>query len=296
MWDGTTDYLLGKVPFTSKAIIDMIAGGDGLIYFSVMEAGVNRLNTMQSRILQLNPQTGVIKQIGSAFPKSPETTRVPFTLVWHQGKLWTRTHGAGITATSHLVYYIRPDSDTDWTTDSADSGTWSTNCMFSFQGQLFYTLYRDVGSAASIRLRSPLAVLSTTLTASLVESGVATMLTFGYGNAFTCGAIFGSNLYVAYWNQEGNANDNTGDLYARIYKFDGTSWTAVFGPAANNASNVPYNHAFVAGGKLYFVSAPARTNANTVQRILYTSDGTTFTAVSSVLANTSGGFMGAIAS
>lgn len=296
MWDGTTDYLLNRVPFASKAVIDMIAGGDGLIYMTVLEAGIFSSNTLQSRILQMNPNTGVVKQIGSAFPKSPETVRVPFSLCWHQGKLWTRTHGAGISAVSHSVYYIRPDVDSDWTTETGDSGTTGTNFLLSYSGQLFYTNYADFNVAGAIRVRSPLAVVSTSFTPSLIESGVTSMAAFGYGNGFTCGAVFGGNLYMAYWNQEGIANNNTGDLYARIYKFDGTSWSAVFGPAANNASCVPYNHAFVTGGKLYFVSAPARTNVNTAQRILYTADGSAFTAVSGVLTSVSGGFMGAIVS
>ncbi len=240
----------------------------------------------------------MVRQIGSGFPKSPETVRVPFTLCWHQGKLWARTQGAGITATSQIMYSIRPDIDTDWTADTtSDAGTVGTNFMISYGGQLFYSLYRDVGNAATLRVRSTVGVISTSVTAALSESGAATMLTFGYGNAFTCGAIFGGNLYCAYWNQEGIANDNVGDLYARIYKFDGTTWSAVFGPAANNAANVPYNQAFVAGGKLFFVSAPMRTNVpNTHQRILYTSNGSAFTSVSSVLADASGGFMGAIGS
>jgi hypothetical protein len=302
MWDGTTDYKLTVVPArqntVAEAVTDMIVGGDGLLYFIVHDSGVNSANTMKSRVFSLDPNTGVLSQVGSGFPLSPETVRVPFSLCWHQGQLWTRTHGAGIGAASQVVYNIRPGIDSEWTIDTSD-GTTHTSCnlLMSFQGQLFMPIVADQNTAALIRLRSTLGVFSTTLTATLVQSGAPTMTAFGYANAFTCGAIFGGNLYLAYWNQEGAANDNSGDKYLRIYKYTGSAWSCVYAPAANDADNIPYNQAVVIGGTLYFVSAPERTSSNTQNRILRTSDGSNFTSVTtSILDDVSGGVMGALAS
>jgi hypothetical protein len=302
MYDGSVDYFLGRVPSRTgtitQAVIDMIVGGDDLIYFTTFDSGTAAGNTMKTRVFSLDPQTGAIVQVGSQFPISPETTRVPFTLVWHVGRLWTRTFGAGISSNSHRVYYIRPGIDTDWTSEIATEAA-PAYCptMYSFQGQLFMGTVADAGTAALMRVRSTQAVYSTSHTVALTQSGAPTMSSFGFANGFGCMAQFGSNLYAAYWNQEGIETNNTGNKYARIYKFDGTTWSVVHAPAANDDSCIPYTQAFVTGGKLFFLSAPARTNVNLLNRILYTSDGSAFTAVTSTLLNdASGGVMGAIAS
>ena len=300
MWDGSRDFLLSKIPnrgaTPAEAIMEMIVGGDNKLYLSTFDSGQNGANTMLSRIFQVDPDTGQIRQIGENFPISPETVRIPFSLSWYLGKLWTRTQGGGITAVSHKVYSIRPLVDTNWALDATEAFE-SCNLMFTFQGQLYMGIVKDLGNAALIRVRSTLGAYSTSFTVGLGDAGGANLVSFGYSNGFGAAATFGGNLYVSYWNQRGIATDNTGDLYMRIYKFNGTSWTVVYGPAANDPDNVPYNHAIVAGGRLYFISAPARTSTNVHNRILYTSDGSSFTSVTtSVLDNDSGGFLASITS
>lgn len=304
MFDGESDFLLGYVPpregtVCLRGVMNMIVGGDEFIYFTTLDAGVYNANTMKVRVFQLDPETGEIRQVGEQFPLTPETVRVPFALAWHQGKLWTRTFGGGPTSVSHHVYSIIPDVITAWVIDETDAagGTGvQSNFLISFKGQLYMMLPQDALSAALVRVRSSLGAYTTSHTVTTVQAGAPSMGTFGYANGFVSGAVFGGNLYLAYWNQEGAAGDNTGDKYLRIYKFDGTTWSVVYAPAANDPDNVPYNHAIVIGGRLFFVSSPARTNTNALNRIIYTANGTSFTAVTTtVLDHDSGGFMGAIA-
>lgn len=301
MYDGSQDFLLGKIPnragVVAEAVIDMIVGGDNFIYFTTHDSGVGSINTQVSRIFQLDPESGAITQIGSSFPISPATYQTPFTLCWHQGRVWTRTHGGGISAASQKVYSFRIGIDSDWVLDATEAFT-GCSMMVSYQGQLYMNVRRANPNPGLLRVRSTLGVYSTALTPALNEGGaVPTMVAFGEGNCFGSATLFGGNLYASYYNAEDTAATDAGDRYARIYKFDGTTWSVVFSPAKNDASCIPYNHAIVLGGKLFFVSSPTRTTGNLLNRILYTANGSSYTAITtSVLDDTSGGFLGAIAS
>lgn len=298
MWDGVQDFLIAKLPVTTFGVIDMILGGNSKIYLTSSDSGAYASNTMKSSIWELDPEGGQLTKIGSQFPITPETVRVPFTLCWHTNRLWTRTHGAGITAINQLVYYYRPGVDTDWVLDATEAAIHNTSCMASYQGRLFMGGYQDVGSNIPIRVRSALGVYSDSLTPALNEGGsIATMASFGWMSGFTAMAQFGGNLYAAYYNQEGLAGTDLGNKFARIYKYDGTTWSAVFGPVANNADCLPYSTMTVIGGRLYFVSAPARTDSATINRMLYTTNGSSFTSVTtSILDDASGALLASIAS
>lgn len=302
MYDGTQDSLLGRVPsrvgVVAQAVIDMIVGGDSFIYFTVLDSGVSSANTLKTRIFQLDPESGAITQIGSPFPLTPETVRVPFTLCWHQGRLWTRTIGGGISAVSQRVYYFRIGVDSEWVLDATEAFE-SGAIMASYQGQLFTGTRVDTASAAKIRVRSTLGVYSTSLTVALNEGGSVPVIpsAFGYGNHFGSAAVFNGNLYASWYDGQVTASTTTGSRYMRIYKFNGTAWSVVYSPAADDSDNIPYNQAIVLGGKLFFVSAPARESTNTLNRMIYTANGSAFTSITtSVLDNVSGGILGAIAS
>lgn len=302
MFDGSADYLLGRVPTRSgvvaEAIIDMIVGGDDFIYFVTQDTGVFSANTLKTRIFQLDPESGAIAQIGSSFPLSPETVRVPYVLAWHQGRLWARTIGGGISSVSQRVYYFRIGIDSEWTSDATEAFE-SGVVLASFQGQLFMGTRVDAANPARIRVRSPLGVYSTSLTVALNEGGSVPVIpaAFGYGNFFGAAAVFDGNLYVSWYDGQVSATTTAGDRYMRIYKYNGSAWSVVYSPAANDNDNLPYTQAIVLGGKLFFVSAPARDSSTTLQRMIYTSNGSAFTSVTtSILDDVSGGVLGMIAS
>lgn len=315
MFDGTTDYLICRIPpggntsnviVSCEAIIEMIVGGDNNIYFTTHDNGLNSSNTMVRRIWQLNPENHQLLQLGTPFGDITGTSgvqknpRVPWSLCWHAGRLFTRTMGAGVSAGSHLMFYFRPGIDTTWTSEtSIDADGHACNTLCSFQGQLFQGLVQDGSVAgADIRVRSPFAVYSVSKLALLDEGGGSPAMTsFGYANHYGAMAVFGNALYVSYFNQEGLVGNNTGDKYVRVYKYDGTSWTLVYSPAKNTTTAVPFSNAIVLGGKLFFISAPCRTSANPVNQLLYTADGITFTSVTTaVLTNDSSAILGAITS
>lgn len=299
MYDGDQDFVLARVPNRAgtirEAVLNMIVGGDNKIYFSTHDTGVLASNTLKSTIFQMDPDTGVIQQVGSFFPVSPETVRVPYDIAWYLGQLWTRTHGGGLSAINQLVYRIRPGIDTDWVLDATEASTpGNCNAILAFQGRLFMACPADASEAALIRVRSTQAAYSISLLAGLADASPS-LVTFGYANHFGSMAVFGGNLYASYFNQRGTVGDNTGDRYVRVYKYDGTSWTVVYNPAANDASAMPYSQAVVIGGKLFFVSAPFRTNSNLQNALLYTSNGSSWTTVTtSILDDTATGILGAI--
>jgi hypothetical protein len=296
MWDGERDFLLGRVPSNAgtvcEAVINMIVGGDNFIYFTTHDTGLISNNTLKARVFQLDPESGAIKQLGASF----ETIRVPFDLAWGQGRLWTRTHGAGISSTSHLVYYFRPGIDTAWTSETPEASALGSNALHHYSGRLFMAIPASaVGVAAKIIVRSAIGVYTTSLTAAIGDAS-PNLVSLGYANHFGAMATFGGNLYASYFNERGDEGD-AGDKYARIYKFDGTTWTVVFNPAANDDSSIPYSNAVVIGGKIFFVSAPQRTSAAGLNRILYSSDGSSWTAVTTtVLDDTTTSVLGTIAS
>lgn len=297
MWDGERDFLLGRVPSNAgtvvEAVINMIVGGDNYIYFTTHDTGLISNNTLKARIFQLDPESGAIKLLGSSF----ESTRVPYDLAWGQGRLWTRTHGGGISSTSHLVYYFRPGLDTAWTSETPEASAEGSNCLHYYGGRLFMAIPGNaVTVAAKIIVRSAIGAYTTSLTVAVGDASPS-LTTLGYANHIGAMATFGGNLYASYYNQRGAENDNSMNKFVRIYKYDGTSWTVVYNPAANDTTAVPFSNAVVIGGRIFFISAPQRTNANDVNQILYSANGSSWTSVTtSVLSDTmSTSVLGAIA-
>ena len=298
MFDGTTDFLVGQIPnrgtSVANAIIDIVAGKNGFLYLTTYDTGIISSNTLTARIFEFDPENLVLSQLGSAFPKSPETARVPFTCCWHANRLWARTHAAGISSVTHLLYFIRPEIDDDWTSLTPEASARGCNVMVSYKGQLYMGLPADATVAATVVVRSPLDAYSTSLTVALGDAS-PNMVSFGALNGFASMIVFEGNLYGAYFNMRG-ALGATGDRYARIYKFDGTTWTVVYNPAVNHATAVAFNHAVVHDGVVYFVSAPQYPSTTDIQVILKSSDGSSWSDVSTGLTNFSGGFMGVLTS
>ena len=295
VWDGTTDRLLTRIPpldsTQASAVLCLIAANQR-IYLTTYDTGSYAANSVKARIFELNPESGALVQMGSRFPISPETARVPYGLAWHMGRLWTATFTGGSSATQRS-YFIRPGIDTDWTSDSASVGANGpiTN-MLSFQGQIYFAGTADATSPALMRVRSPAGAYSTSLTVALNEGGaVPTMASFGIFNHFGAMAIFSGNLYAAYFNKD-TADAN---LFSRVYQYTGSAWSVVYSPAANAATSVPFQSALVHNSDLYFLSSPESDGAGTeINKIIKTSDGTTWSDVSSGLANFSTSHLGVI--
>ncbi len=297
VWDGTTDYLLVNIPNNpdtgaaqASAVLNMITA-NGFIYLTTYDGGAYSNNLVKARVFQLDPENGVLSQLGSRFPISPETARVPYAIGYHMGRVWTRTYTGGVSATAE-TYFIRPEIDVDWTLDVAAATPICSNIQ-SFQGQLYFGGVADAGSAANIRVRSSVGVYSTALLTQLNEGGsVPVMANFGAYNHFGAMTVFNNALYCAYYNFEAGP----GDRWCRVYKFDGTTWTIPYFPAKNSTTGYPYAHFLQSAGVLYMVSAPTYDGITNINSVIKTADGITWTDVSIGLTNSSTPAIGMIIS
>ena len=300
VYDGTIDYVLTTIPYNPdigsttqvSAILCMITANNR-IYLSTYDGGSYAANGAKGRIFEIDPENGSVLQVGSRFPISPDTARIPYAMAWYLGRLWIGTFSGGVTATQR-VYFIRPGIDDDWTQDSANAGAnGPVTDMVQFQGQLYFATMADSGAAVLVRVRNTTGTYSTSLTVALNEGGaIPIMSDFGKYNHMGAAIVFEDALYMSYFNKNG-ADTN---LYARIYKYDGTSWTIPFSPAANATTAVPYSNAFVHNGKVYFVSAPSSDTSATHNVILSSDDGATWTEIRTVLDDISTSTLGVITS
>ena len=296
MWDGTTDYLLANIPdnpddagATSSAILCMIAA-DQRIYLTTYDGGTGGAS-LKGRIFELSPETGALVQLGSRFPISPDTEKIPYRLAWYGGRIWTRTWGSSVIHAR--TYYIRPGIDTDWTMHNLTADAFSNWCvgMASFQGQLYMSTMDQEALGARVIVLSTLGAYSTSKQALSADSSPG--FTLGAINHFGELVVFENNLYATYYNRVGVTSATTGVRTARIYKYDGTSWTVVYNPAADTATSVPFQNSLIHNGVLYLLSTHLdKTTATNI--ILSTPDGTTWTDVSSGLDNNSSGAFGVI--
>lgn len=299
VWDGVRDVILARIPNSpdtgasqASAILNMIAA-NGYIYLTTYDGGSYAGNTVKARVFRLEPETGQLIQMGQRFPITADTSRVPYTLAWWNGRLWVRTYTGGVTATAK-TYHLREYSTTysEWTLDNTSAGSRTTSCMMSYHGQLYMGCLNDAGGAPIVETRNTTGSYSTSRTVALNEGGsVPTMSDFGSYNGFGTMVVFEDALYATYFNR--NAADT--NRYARIYKYNGTSWTIPFYPAANASTAVPFSAALVHNGTLYLLSSPAWDGSgNTANIILSTTDGATWTDVSSALDNVSCSALGVI--
>lgn len=304
MYDGNRDYLMANVPSRSgtvaQAVFNMVAANDQ-IYIITYDSGTSGGSTLKSSVYQMDPENGVILLLGTRFPQSGKT-RIPWTVGWSAKRIWAKTFSQESGDLFTYTYSIRPGIDADWTVERsvADGGSLGdASCinMLTYQGQLYFagsaSYAAGVGVVgANVLVRSTLGVYSVSKVALLNEGGAVPLMSdFGDWNHFGGMAVFNGNLYVAYFN----FNIATTNRYSRIYKYDGSSWTVVYSPAANAATSVPFTDALVVNGKLYFVSGPTHNAvAGVINAIISSPDGTTWSDVSSGLTGTSQGAFGAI--
>lgn len=291
MWDGATDYVVTTIPNNpdtganqASAILSLVAANNR-IYVVTYDGGAISANTVKGRVFELDPENGVLSQIGSRFPI--DGSRCPYTVAWYMGRLWTRTVTAGIAATSK-TYFIRPGVDSDWTLDNTSSGGDLGWTLYTAFGLLFIGSGNDAGTFARVLTRTPLGVYAVSLTAT--AAGAA-----GEHNHFGAMTLFNGSLYVSYYNKT-LAGTSGASREVKIYKYDGSTWSTVYN-TVDAADSVPYHTALVHNGIVYFLSAPAYDSSNNVNQILKSSNGSSWTAVgSSQLANNSSVAFGVITS
>lgn len=282
MWDGSTDYLLLRLPprngVVRQGIVAMLIGGDNLIYLITYDAGSTATSNLTTTVFQLDPENRVLSQIGDVFPQGA-VQNVPVTaLGWGQNRLWARTTTMQAGDVHYYTYFFRPGVDTAWTLDETVNESRGGLDVITYQGRIFFSMQENPASVvgAVVRVRSTLGVYSTAKTALALESAGPDMASFG-SNHFGKMITFGGNLYVSYWN-------NNGNRFSRIYKFDGTTWTVVYASTSNGSTAVPFTQAMVIGGKLHFFSS-WNSSSGLIHVVIQSPDGTTWTDQSALLSN-----------
>jgi hypothetical protein len=144
LWDGADAVQVGAIPVgpsatastPAYAIVDMLVA-NGQIYFAVHDPGGSGAN-LAGRVMSLNLETGVIKQIAAPFGNGTGeiTGGYPCCLAYYKDQLWA---GLQINATTDNVGKVvrcYPDIDSTWTADVSNlSG--SPCSMAVYKGDLY---------------------------------------------------------------------------------------------------------------------------------------------------------------
>lgn len=266
IFDGLSDRLMARMPNTvggavPKAIMSMLLVGD-LVYFTSLDSGTSAAD-FAGRVFSFDPISNVITPIGSGFSSG----EVPYTLAWHMNRLWVGTNKGN--GTAGKIYFIRPDIDTDWTTDYTltTSSVGGATSMRSFQGKLF------IGTDNIDAQRGKVLARSTDGTYVVSETGSGG--TAKVNNGYLAMTEFGGNLYASYWNQDTTA-------ISKIRKFDGSSWTTAYTGATTTLR--PFILLFNANSELYAVAG----GLSLSPAVLNSVDGATWTNLSSFLTGPTG--------
>lgn len=258
IFDGISDRELIRVPGTasvavSKAVISMISAG-GTIYFTTLDSGSSS-SDWTGRVFELDYINAVVTPIGAAFTGG----EVPYTLAWHNGRLWCGTNSADPTVEGK-IYWFRPGIDTAWTADRdlTTDTLGGVLSMASFQGKLFVGTTGASGNAAKILARSPDGSYASSLT------GPATAA----NNGFPTMVVYRGNLYASYWSPS---------TVSLIKKFNGSVWSTVYTGASSTL------HPVVGLFSLHNLIFGVEGGAATAAVLLRSGDGTNWDNVTSFL-------------
>lgn len=258
-WNGTSDYLLARVPRDGSGnipkAITTIINGDGNVYLGTWDYGTSNAD-VAGRILKLDPNSGQLTNVGNV---NTLTGYIPQALAFHNGELWA---GLGRSDTSAgKIYRIKPAEQTSWTQDrdmTTDSVGGCT-AIVSYKGQMYF------GSSAASGTFAKFGSRSASGTYGLVYTGTGG--TAQDYNGFYAAAVFGDNLYFSYWNPD------TTEV-SLIKKYDGSTVTTAY--TVTSVADVPIIGLFVHDGVLYAIGS-RRVGDTYTSVVLTTTDGTTWT-------------------
>ena len=166
LWDGSTSFTVcaiaapGSISNSSAApifaIVDMFVA-EGNLYLLTHEPGGSSTHNC-GQVLSLNLDTGVLRQIATAFSgSSPEIDGgAPSCMAFYKGQLFVGLNGEATTDGIGKVVRCFPEVDTTWTTDVSNlSGHVSSLAVF--KGKLYAGTQSSASSAEKIYERSPTA-------------------------------------------------------------------------------------------------------------------------------------------
>ena len=292
--NGYTDDVVARIernPWNTDAaqanrVVSMLAA-DGGIYICTCDKGqapageTTGTNPDWGRIFFLDTGTNALTEVNVDDPDAPAGwARVPFTLAWYVDRLFFGGMQSDGTENEAIINYsqiaLPPILDL-----KLDTPYFRTSCMAVYAGELFagYQM-RDtgVGVIDFAQVYGRVAAHATPGTSPWTSRLTASGGTAQAENRFVSMVVFkGSNaaasLYVSYFN-----NTQT----AKIYKYDGTSWTTQY-TASTTSTRAPL-YLFVdkngAGTEVLYAFGYSENGTMTWQT---SRDGTTFTDRTSTL-------------
>lgn len=192
-FDGVSDREVATLPKTSAGdvpigIMSMITA-NGTVYLTTLDSGSSASN-WSGRVFELDLESGNLIQIGSTFTSG----QLPYTLAWHNGRLWMGTNSGAPGTTAGKVYYMRQGGvDSDWTAEH----TLTNACvcsLWSFDGLLYVGCSAASGSGAKILVRGVNNAYTTSLTGSGTAENNAFLAMTQYSNTGP------DKIYASYWN------------------------------------------------------------------------------------------------
>ena len=202
-------------------------------------------------------------------------SHVPYALAYYVGKLF---YGSSVSdgTENEAVIYAQNEGAPPTLELKLDTPYFRTSCMAVYKGELFAGFQmRDTGAGviAFAQVYGRVAAHATSGTDPWSSRLTATGGTAVAENLFAAMVVFKDNLYVSYFN-----NTQT----AKIYKYDGTSWTTQYTASAVTTRAPLY--LFVdknsAGTEILYAYGYSE---NSTMTWLSSTDGTTFTSRTSTL-------------
>ena len=289
-WDGTTDIIVGTIPYNIAAGAGTFSRGvtcmapyDASSFLIATQDDASGAGLKTARVLLFNPTTGTFTQLGpTAAVGSTEFAGHQVTcMVHHSNRVWlgTLNYGSG----TGKIYFIRPTQDTTWTLDTTLGAAYNVESLCVYKGELYVgTNAVALGNPGIIYVRSTVGAYTASLTFSNNTSGYSTTSAMVAGNSR---GSLGDNLYALTFDDGIAAVQNR----PTIRKYDGTSWTTVYTLGDLGASRAQNRFGMGIVGPdnaAYFIiaeqDAGASADVNSDGLILRSTNGTTWTEVDQI--------------
>ena len=281
--NGYTDEIVTRIernPWNTDTnqgnrVVSMLAANGG-IYLCTCDKGQTPVgesittNPDWGRVLFLNTATNTLTEVNVDNPGAEAGwARTPFSLAYYLDRVFFGGYQSDLTENEAIINY--PQTDAAPILDlKQDTPYFRTTCMAVYNGELFagYQM-RDTGAGVIgfAQVWGRVAAHATSGTSPWTTRLTATGGSAVAENAFVSMVVFDGSLYVSYFNFTQTA---------KIYKYDGTSWTTQY--TASTAPTRAPLYLFVdtnsAGTEILYAFGWSESSTMTW---LSSTDGTTFT-------------------
>ncbi len=218
LWDGTNALTVGAIPVGPSAtaltpafaLTDWITA-NGIMYFAVHDPG-GAAPDLAGRVMSLDLQTGVIKQIANAFGSGTGemTGGYPSALVFYQNQLFVGLNGSTTTNGIGKIVRCYPTIDTTWTSDVSNLVS-HISSLAIFKGDLYAGTQSSSTTGARLVKRTATTGAWTTMLTSASGAG---------GNGHYASLTVYDDAFYAVEYYSGAT-----DVVHIITSTDGTSWS-----------------------------------------------------------------------